>query len=194
MNEETRLSLPLLDIVKRASRAPASGEVAAIRKRMNGASGARVILCDTSGSMADHVGSTGMRKIDHLQVALEDTLKLDPGIILIAFDSRAKRIPSAAKLPAPNGGTALHLALDMAADLKPSRTIVISDGCPDSEEYALEVARTMTGVINTIYCGPDGHPAIAFLRLLSEQTGGKHFTWDGVKTELASGVRALLTA
>jgi hypothetical protein len=91
------------------------------------------------------------------------------------------------------GGTNLAGALEVAARRKPRKTIVISDGLPDSEIAALEAAERMTGAIDTIYCGPDEHPAVQFLQKLSRQTGGREVTWDG-RHEISGIIRGLLPA
>lgn len=192
------LEIPLADIISRMASTEVVGEAAKIKARFRDASGAVVVLCDVSGSMMDLIGHSGLSKYDHLKIALDDVLSGWPKIVLVAFASSAKRLRSAKDLPDPQigalgGGTDLGRALRQVANMKPSKTIVISDGCPDNEHSALAEAEGLTGSIDTIYCGPDSHPAVRFLQKLSRSTGGVQVTWDGYR-QVSSVIRGLLPA
>lgn len=190
---------PLQNIIKRMAATEVQGPAAQMKKRFTDCSDAIVVLADCSGSMADLVGSSGISKFRHLQIALEDIQQGFPKIRLVAFGSIAKEINGPKHLPDPcrgmsfGGSTNLAGALELAALRKPRKTIVISDGLPDSESDALEAADRMTGAIDTIYCGPDSHPAVEFLQRLSRRTGGREVTWDG-RHEICGVIRGLLPA
>jgi hypothetical protein len=127
---------------------------------MTGSSGAILIVADVSGSMSESTGTR--RKIDILREAVSQKPE---NARLIAFSAMAHEV---SELPDPNGGTALHLALELAARYKPATTLVISDGQPDDKAMALAAARALTGIINVLYCGPDGdQEAILFMQALA---------------------------
>jgi hypothetical protein len=93
------------------------------------------------------------------------------------------------------GGTDLGKAIELASTFRPKKTIIISDGLPDSEVEASAAVDRITGEVDTIYCGPDSDPAIGFLRSLSRRGGGVHITWDGYRhKQLTPVVMGLLTA
>lgn len=194
MSEE--ISSPLANIIKAAMSSKPNGPLAEIRakleKRTERASDVTVVLADCSGSMFESIGALQMTKYDHLQVALKDVLRFHPGIRVVAFNSGVQEVKGGL-LPMPVGGTDLAGALKHAARWKPKKTIIISDGIPDNEPAAVREADRMTGMIDTIYCGPDAHPAIEFLRSLSRDTGGVSIVWDGHRSELSSNIRGLIT-
>lgn len=140
-----------------------------LQKRLAGASDAVVIVCDVSTSMDEHAGA--LRKIDILRDALKSVVLQYPGARILAFSSAPQW--SSANLPEPSGGTALHLALRLAATLRPAGTVVLSDGEPDNDDMALEAAEQMTGKIDVIYCGPDSNKkARNFMYRLARRGGG----------------------
>lgn len=188
----TELASPLADIIKRAASAPVEGAAAKMKQRFTNCTAEIVVLADVSGSMSDVIGSSGLPKWQHLAIALKDVLTLHPKIRLVAFHSYPVELKNPAELPEPAGGTALDEALKMAAKYKPRKTIIISDGLPDDGKAALDAADKMTGQIDTIYCGPDSHPAVEWLKKLSRSTGGIQVVWDGYKQQLTSAVRGLL--
>lgn len=163
--------------------------MAEVRKRYFGATDVVAVLLDCSDSMNDLVGSAGISKFRHLQIALQDLQRGFPRVRLIAFGSIAVEVKTAAELPDPSGSnpgapaiggsTDLAAALDLAATLKPRKTIIISDGLPDDEDDAMESSKAVTGAIDAIYCGPDAHPAVRFLRSLCHSAGGVATPWDG---------------
>ncbi len=190
------LTSPLLNIVKRLASTEIKGPAAEMKLRFTGVSDVIAVVCDCSGSMLDLVGSSGISKFRHLQIALADLQQGFPKIRLIAFGSIAKQVKSASDLPDPAIGafgnsTNLAAALQMAGIWKPWKTIVISDGLPDDEDDALEAAANMTGSIDTIYCGPDAHPAVKFLASLSRRTGGTDVVWSG-RYEICGVIRGLI--
>lgn len=100
-----------------------------------------------------------------------------------------------AAVPIPCGGTPLDLAIQAAVALKPRKTIIISDGLPDSPEACVAGIEALTGAVDTIYCGPDADPAVQFLRSLARAGAGTHVTWDGYRqASLGNAIRGLLPA
>lgn len=185
---------PLQALITRAADAPTStGIVARYERRATGAGSQQVVLADVSASMSGSAGS-GRRKIDVLREALEI---LPYGCRLVAFSTTATEVARASLMPSPNGGTALHVALDMAATMRPARTLVVSDGEPDSEREALAAADRMPGVIDVIYCGdPSNMHARGFLMRLARVGCGRYDAHDIVTAPHALGpaVRGLLGA
>ena len=160
---------PLAGLIKSAAKSlPATtGETAKFEARLNDNSGAVVILADVSGSMSEFAGAS--RKIQILQDALAVTMPMLPGARLWAFSAVAREV-TPETLPNPSGGTALDRAFDAVSALRPAKTVVISDGQPNDAAAALVAAKGVTGVIDVIYCGPDGDmEAIAFMRALAKQ-------------------------
>lgn len=206
MQPNQEIASPLANIVKNAMKLPSKGALAQegqrlaaeqkeraekLEKRTKRASDITVVLADCSGSMEESIGALNMTKYDHLVVALQDVLKYHPGIKVVAFNSSIQETHGA-NLPRPNGGTNLAGALKFAAKWQPKKTIIISDGVPDDGPGAMEEAERITGVVDTIYCGPDCHPAIEFLRGLSKSAAGVSFEWNGYRDALAPQIRALI--
>jgi hypothetical protein len=165
------LTNPLSRAVAQARKLPAE---TGIVSRYRGAG--EIIMADVSSSMADKAGDR--RKIQILQEAL-DWLRPAASCRIIAFASTPRVIEPGQPLPAPYGGTALHLALRYAAQSRPQHTIVISDGMPDDERAALAAAAEITGWIDVIYCGPDDDDrAIDFMGRMARAGRGSSVTVD----------------
>lgn len=180
-------------IAKAKQATPATtGETARYEQRHN-ASGPVLIICDTSKSMEEPAGG-GRRRIDHLKDALQCVW--NPKQRLMAYSATAVWLDGPEQLPEPFGGTALDLALIAAAGLSPSATLVISDGEPNNEETAFAAAHALTGVINTIYCGPEtNQPAIDFMRRLARSGCGRYYQhrWSS-QIALAPAIAKMLPA
>ncbi len=186
---------PLAQIIRRAAESKADGPIANARKRLADASDEVVLLLDVSSSMGDYVGTFAMRKCDHLAVALKDVLMYHPKIRIITFGMLVNELDDPARLPAPAGGTPMAKALSVAQKYKPRKTIIVTDGMPtDGEENVRAAAQRLTGVIDAVYCGHDGHKAAEFLQSLCRDTGGTQMTWDGYKGEIGSHIRGLIGA
>lgn len=182
---------PFAGILKVAAGLPAqTGVVARMRQRLESAGSGQVVLADVSASMAGP--ATGEdRRIEVLRRALSGVAVAR----IVAFSDAPREVYEAASLPAPGGGTALHLALDFAARLSPGRTLVVSDGEPDSEEEALAAVDRVPGVIDVVYCGPAGNfRAQAFLARLARAGGGRYAAHDITRApeQLGPAVRGLL--
>lgn len=163
---------PLAGIIAAAAKTPAAGAIAKIKSRTTDASDAIVVVADVSSSMAEQAGARSKATI--LRESLESVMPAVPGARLIAFESTPHLIECPKKLPKPEGGTALHLALDLAATFRPRHTVVISDGHPDNRNLALAAAEKMTGTIDVIYVGPENDgDGLAFMRQLARSTGGR---------------------
>lgn len=140
-----------------------------------------VIVFDNSGSMgsADAPGNQTRRayaekQLHHLQG------KYPGKVALVCFASSVEYSPGGIVTPV-GGSTALHKALEFikVADDTGLKIIVISDGEPDMEDAALNVAKTFKSKIDCIYCGPeDGTYGRDFLKRLAAATGGQFFKSD----------------
>lgn len=142
-----------------------------------------VVLADVSPSMAEKDG--GVREHKTRFDLLMDALRsLPKEIIIIAFSGAAYQASSAEgiRLDMGTGGTALHLGIDAAAKHRPVRTIIISDGEPDSEPLARQALDKLTGIVDVIYCGsPTNGAARTFLESLARAgSGGFYQTGDQV--------------
>lgn len=155
-----------------------------------------VIIVDESGSMGAHDGRGGKSRHN---VALEELAKLQatlPGkIAVIAFSDSVMFIPGGQPILL-GGGTDLTRALEFAkvADVADMRFIVISDGEPDDERGALNVASSFEGRIDCVFVGPEGEPfGRAFLNRLAKAKGGKSTT-AAQASDLAQSVTLLLSS
>lgn len=188
-----KLANPLHSLIAQAAKLSETGEAERFRERFEQSTAEVVILADVSSSMSESAGAK--TKIEMLRDALSSVLAELPTTRLIAFNSLAKEISNATRLPEPSGGTALNLALDAAQPYRPRKTVVISDGQPDDEDQAFAAADRITGVIDVIYCGPDGDAeAIAFMNRLARRTGGTvvRTDWKQGSLALAPAVKRLL--
>lgn len=180
---------PFARLLSQAAKAPAqTGEVGRIQLRLNGGGVGQVVLADVSSSMSEMAGERTKSQV------LRDALAEHHAARIVAFASSAN-VVDVASLPAPCGGTALHLGLDLAATLRPARTLVISDGRPDDEEKAFRAADSLPGVIDVLYVGPaDDTRAIQFMQRLARAGAGRCESHDIKRAPmaLAPAVRALL--
>jgi len=182
---------PFANLLAQAAKAPAhTGEVARIQQRLTGGGSGVVIVADVSSSMAEMAGAR-----PKIQV-LREALAMERGNArIIAFSYSPTEVRTPEEIPEPNGSTALHLALEMADTLRPERTLVISDGHPESEEKALRAADNLRGRIDVLYIGPeDDLKAIRFMSLLARVGAGRCEVNDirQAPALLAPAVRALL--
>jgi hypothetical protein len=116
------------------------------------------------------------------------------GARLFAFESTVTEIESPEQLPVPQGGTALHLALERAAELCPGEVVVISDGAPNDAEAALAAARKLPGVVQAIFVGDEvrNREAVQFMTRLARENGGRVITRRLSDPAFESSVRAVL--
>jgi hypothetical protein len=108
-----------------------------------------IILLDISGSMGEAANGEA-RKIDLLRelvFSLREKTTFDQAV----FDTGVEWTDD---VPEPRGSTALHLALDEAAQRKARRYVLITDGQPDSQELAMEAATRLGAPLDVFYVGP----------------------------------------
>ncbi len=165
---------PLQALIGRAAALPKDpGALARYEAKVEAAASGSVVVADVSSSMAESAG--GRTKI----AILREAMLTAPPARVVAFSCLPVEVASPGLLPEPSGSTALHLALDLVAGMCPRRTLVVSDGEPDSEERALEAAALVPGVIDVIYIGrDDNHRAKAFLLSLTRAGRGRYTEHD----------------
>jgi hypothetical protein len=193
------LSSPLANIIQKAAKLNATGEVAKEKERLDrrfktADRKRKIILCDGSGSMKGYSGAHNMTREDTLKLALREVLLRHPDATIVVFGSLARVVSGPDEVCANQGGTNLAAALEFCATMNPSRTIIITDGEPtDGEINCIEQADKLSGRIDTIYCGLDNSPACTFLQKLSKIGSGRsHSSASYAVTELAEGICALL--
>ena len=168
---------PLAAVIAAARKSKPAPRVAPYATRMN-AIGPSVLIMDISGSMSATAWSA-RRKIDILAEAVANI----SDAVKIAFSSSARILSPTDPVPAPSGTTNLTAAIILAQTLRPSQTLVISDGQPDDAASALAEARSLTGVINALYVGPDADiAAIKFMSELARVGMGQSQTHDMVRS------------
>lgn len=155
-----------------------------------------IVIVDTSASMEAHDAPGGKSRYE---VACDELAKLQktlPGkIAVIAFSDKTIFCPNGIPLNM-HSGTDLAGALKFAkvADVDGMRFIVISDGEPDREEAAMNIARDYTNKIDVVYVGPETSPiGRDFLIRLAKASGGQAVTADRV-AQLSTKVQYLLAA
>lgn len=132
----------------------------------------RVFLLDVSGSMGDSVD--GKKKILHLRNVMEKY----PNARMMCFSSNISMIHDAWSIPDPQDTTNLakalrHVLLEKGSP--PERLVLVSDGEPDSEIDALEVAKQLKVPIDIIFIGHKGSRGDLFMEKLARHTGGQNF-------------------
>lgn len=178
---------PLQQLITKASKTlPATtGRVASHKTKLDRRQGEVIILADISASM-ESVAWGMRRKIDVLREAVDAALERHPAR-LIAFSAQPREVQH---IPEPESSTNLTAALRAALQYNPGVTLVISDGQPDNEKSALEVAAQFRGVIDVLYVGPEiDRAAMGFMRRLAAAAGG-----DMVSNDISSqtGAQRLL--
>lgn len=161
----------------------------ALAKRFNSGT-SDVLLVDCSGSMASH-DAEGQRRIDGARKCV-DTLrqnKLEFTQIVFSATPELSDI-----IPEPSGSTDLAAAIYKAAEHRPRRLIIVSDGHPDDEAAALEAMNSLPSgiVIDTFFVGTPPHGE-AFLKTLAARHGGT-FGATTKLSELAGKIMGALTA
>jgi hypothetical protein len=136
---------------------------------------AAIICLDISASMSERdCGQYGesryavaIKQLERLQH------KLSGKIGIVQWNHEAKF--QAGGLPdQPYGSTNVRGCLEYIkpADGTGIKLILISDGEPNVGEDGLDIARTFTSKIDTVYVGPEGGDGARYLRELSRLTGG----------------------
>lgn len=176
------------------------GSMAAIAKQQNKslaetfASCDVVIMVDTSGSMNNTDSRGGKRRYD---VACDELANLQaelPGkVAVISFSDTAEFCPSGVPRFI-SGGTNMADALRFCkvADVAGMKFVLISDGQPDSSVSALNIAKTYTNKIDTVFVGPErDQEARDFLKELALATGGQSATCARAD-HLSTGIKKML--
>lgn len=142
-----------------------------------------VAIVDVSGSMNAEDSKEGQKRYT---VACNELATLQakyPGkVAVISFSTDAKFCPGGT----PNfdgGGTNVAKALEFTkiADVDGMRFFLISDGQPDDELAAMQVAQTYKNRIDTIFVGESNDTyARNFLAQLATKSGGQALTADKV--------------
>jgi hypothetical protein len=134
-----------------------------------------MLLIDTSGSMCSPMGN-GELRINGLRKVVAD-IKSKGDVTMIAFggpyDAQVRFVDN---VPEPDGGTPLHLAIDLAKEYGATRVVVVSDGMPDLQQASLDAARRFGGRIDVAFVGDPGEGGETFLKELARITGGQQFT------------------
>jgi hypothetical protein len=148
---------------------------------------ATVILADVSSSMVGEPIRQLREKLGKVWASMRNAR-------LLAFASDVIEIEAPAQLPEPAGGTALDLALECAARLRPFEILVISDGQPQLPEKALEIARTLPAAIQTLFIGDETRDpeAALFMRRLAAENGGRAISQQLSDNMFESSIRQLL--
>ena len=152
-----------------------------------------IVLVDTSSSMSH---ADGVEQKSRYERACDELAKVQaslPGkIAVLSFADFTLFCPSGIPT-APCGITDLTGALSFArvADIEGMKFIVISDGEPNDELSAIQIAGHYKNKIDTIYIGPERGGGQRFLERLARESGGE-FAKDFAAKQLAHTVRGLL--
>lgn len=138
--------------------------------------GARVVVIfDSSASMSLEDSRGGRQRYEVAREELHRLQAQHPGqIALFAFSSEVIPVPGGDP-PYLGASTDLADALRMVklADTEGMKFIVISDGEPDSEQEALEVAESFKNVIHGVFAGSESdNRGRQFLESLTGASGG----------------------
>ena len=156
-----------------------------------------VVVADVSPSMETRDGGSreGKTRFQLLKDALN---QLPHEVKIITFSGTVREVASASAVAFIEdfGGTALHLGIEAALKYKPVRTVIISDGEPDSENLATQAVDKITGIVDVVFCGdPKNVHAKTFLESLAKAgAGGFYETGDqlDVTKQLPAVIAGLL--
>ena len=158
-----------------------------------------LLMCDCSGSMADHLRS-GQSKHAALQTVVSE-LRETHAVPLVAFGVRPsaennyRTVEVVDTLPRPSGGTPLDEAIAFGQKEGATHLIVVTDGQPDSEIRAFEAARAFKNQIDVFYIGDGNDRGAKFAAELAKMTGGTANVTDlGQPKQLTSAIKGLLGA
>jgi hypothetical protein len=147
-----------------------------------------ILLLDVSGSMRDRL-SDGKSKIDHLREAVA-ALEYDD-IKWVAFSDDVYRDGSGNSIftkdnpiPAPGGGTCLHIGLEYLSSIRASeafdKVVLVSDGAPNSKAHSSQEAQRLGVPIDVIYIGRDEERGMDFMREIASSTGGQYVLTNNI--------------
>ena len=146
-----------------------------------------MLLVDCSGSMESRM-QNGKSRIEGLRDSYRDIVATGH-VPTIAFggpyDAQVRFVD---RIPDPDGGTPLHLAIPFAKTYGATRLVVISDGCPDLPDQCRIAAKDFNGQIDVVFVGEPGEAGSFFLDELAKLTGGKRFEGDLSTTKMITGM------
>lgn len=134
-----------------------------------------VVIVDTSGSMGARDSRGGNSRYDIAVEELRKVQERNPGAVaVVSFSDSVEFCPDGNPINL-SGGTDVESALKYVKQVDGMvKFVLISDGEPDDEQDALNVAKTFKSKVNTIYVGPEiGNGGRDFLRRLANLTGGQ---------------------
>lgn len=139
-----------------------------------------MVIADLSSSM-DSSAYENKSRYECLQEAMRPYAGR---VQVIAFNDRVWEV-DADSLPHPEGMTAMEKAFKAAQQLVPLKVLLISDGCPNNEETAIEEAKALVGpdiirkvIIDVLYIGPKDQKAEAFMHRICEIGGGRYMDFE----------------
>lgn len=136
----------------------------------------RIVLCDTSFSMIETDSRDNLSRYTVLCIELENLQKAAPGKIAVyTFSDKVEWCPDGKpkflKMSTDIAG-ALQYLLDRGINKMKIPVSLISDGEPDNENSAYEVAEKYEVPIDTVYVGGKDEYTIAFMKKISDITHG----------------------
>lgn len=154
-----------------------------------------IVIFDRSASMDDADAPGGQTRY---QLAISELANLQaqcPGrVAIVQFNDTVSLVPGGVP-ESPAGTTDLAAALRFVKSQRMdigTRIIVISDGEPNCERSALEMAGAFRTRIDVVYCGPATRPeGREFLNRLALTSGGQLVTADRAQGLMAATVRLL---
>lgn len=151
-----------------------------------------IVLADVSSSMGEADGGAHEKKT-RFDLLIEALRGLPKEVVIITFSDNVREIGPEGHVHLYGGGTALHLGIDAAAKHKPVRTVIVSDGEPDSEGAAREALEKLTGIVDVVFCGNPGNVgARRFLESLA-RAGAGGFYQTGDEVDVAKQLPAVIT-
>lgn len=138
----------------------------------------KILLLDTSGSMAETGDVPGERKIDSLRGVVAALRTQGLTFKQCVFNTTHMWSDL---IPEPAGGTNLADALDFVATQRPKHVVVVCDGYPDGGEMGRAACITKARAMGTsgckidaYYVGPKGDGGAAeFMNQLAQAGGGQ---------------------
>jgi Mg-chelatase subunit ChlD len=127
-----------------------------------------LLLVDCSSSMSAYI-RTGGTRIAALRKVVDDLREQSP-VPVAEFSGRGVRVVDS--VPAPQGGTPLADAIEFGTREGANHLVVVTDGCPNSEEAAFDAARRFANVIDVFYIGDGNDRGARFAEELAKLTGG----------------------
>lgn len=137
------------------------------------------LLLDCSSSMNSKMRN-GKKRIAGLRDVVKE-ITAQRAVQMVAFgpsNDEGRVVFFCGAVPAPAGGTPLHAALEFAKEQNAGRVVVVSDGCPDSPQAAMDAAKAFGGQVDVVFVGNPGDYGSNFLAELAAITGGTAFDGD----------------